>query len=135
MQVLFSVCCDTKFSYIILLMNKNKNYCWRLSHDIRKFPLMTGLAIRVQGKRKLHDWLLRICALSYMHRGTARQAACLQHCCVCCRTSITNRIAVSSFSACCLHSNISAPEQSGAVSYRSSPTYNCSFTARLMSTY
>jgi hypothetical protein len=30
-----------------LVMNKMKIYCWRLSHKIRKFPLMTGLAIRI----------------------------------------------------------------------------------------
>lgn len=71
-KYIFSVCCDIQISYVILIMNKKKNYCWRLSHDIRKFPLMTGLVISLQEKRKLHDWLLRICALSYTQRGTAR---------------------------------------------------------------
>jgi hypothetical protein len=36
----------TRFG-VELVMNKKKIYCWGLSHNIRKFPLMTGLAIRV----------------------------------------------------------------------------------------
>jgi hypothetical protein len=45
-------------------------------------------------------------------------------------------MAISCFSACCRHSNISAPEQLAVVVlYRSSPTCNCSLTTRLMSTY